>query len=214
MVAYNNVVPNAHFKKDWQPMVKTWLNQPARKQRRRMKRAAKAERVFPRPVEGMLRPAVHGTQKRYNMKVRLGRGFTLEELKEAGISAKYAQTVGIAVDHRRKNKSLESLQANVNRLKTYMSKLVVFPRNAKKPAAGEATKEEMATAAQLEGKILPLASEKFAVEFAAITDDLKAAPAYAKLRLERMNQRQVGPRYKKRLAEEAAAAEKAKLSKS
>lgn len=32
---HNNVVPNGHFKKDWQSYVKTWFNQPARKKRRR-----------------------------------------------------------------------------------------------------------------------------------------------------------------------------------
>jgi ribosomal protein L13E len=36
------------------------------------------------------------------MKQRKGRGFTLEELKEAGISKLVARSVGIAVDHRRK----------------------------------------------------------------------------------------------------------------
>lgn len=46
----------------------------------------------------------------------------------AGISRKVAPTIGIAVDHRRKNRSLEGLQANVQRLKTYKAKLVIFPR--------------------------------------------------------------------------------------
>ena len=50
----------------------------------------------------------------------------------AGIPKKLAPTIGIAVDHRRKNRSLESLQANVQRLKTYKAKLVVFPRRAHK----------------------------------------------------------------------------------
>lgn len=40
MVKHNNVVPNAHFKKHWQNYVKTWFNQPARKTRRRIGRAA------------------------------------------------------------------------------------------------------------------------------------------------------------------------------
>lgn len=35
MVRHNNVVPNEHFRKDWQNYVKTWFNQPARKKRRR-----------------------------------------------------------------------------------------------------------------------------------------------------------------------------------
>lgn len=35
MVAHNNVLPNAHFKKKWGKFVRTWFNQPARKIRRR-----------------------------------------------------------------------------------------------------------------------------------------------------------------------------------
>lgn len=50
----------------------------------------------------------------------------------AGIPKKLAPTIGISVDHRRRNRSLESLQANVQRLKTYKAKVVVFPRRARK----------------------------------------------------------------------------------
>jgi large subunit ribosomal protein L13e len=46
---------------------------------------------------------------------------------------KLAPTIGISVDHRRRNRSLEGLQANVARLKAYRSNLVIFPRDAKKP---------------------------------------------------------------------------------
>jgi hypothetical protein len=53
-------------------------------------------------------------------------------LQAAGIPKKLAPTIGISVDHRRKNKSLEGLQANVQRLKTYEAKLVIFPRRARK----------------------------------------------------------------------------------
>jgi len=136
---HNNVIPNGHFKKKWQFYVRTWFNQPARKVRRRSARAAKAEKLFPRPVDGPLRPVVHSQSQRYNMKVRLGRGFTLEELKEAGISAKLAPTIGVAVDHRRRNKSLEGMQENVNRLKQYKSNLVVFPKRTNKPKVRRGT---------------------------------------------------------------------------
>lgn len=44
-------------------------------------RAEKAKAVFPRPVAGSLKPVVRGQTVKYNMKSRLGRGFTLEELK-------------------------------------------------------------------------------------------------------------------------------------
>lgn len=122
MVKHNNVVPNGHFKKHWQNYVKTWFNQPARKKRRRIARQKKAVKIFPRPTAGPLRPIVHGQTQKYNMKVRAGRGFSLEELKAAGIPKKLAPTIGISVDHRRRNRSLESLQANVQRLKTYKAK--------------------------------------------------------------------------------------------
>merc|ERR1712003_414229 len=95
----------------------------------------------------------------YNVKVRAGKGFTLEELKAAGLSKKYAQTIGIAVDHRRKNKSVESLQLNAQRLKEYKSKLVLFPLNAKKPRKGEATAEEVSKAVQLAGEVMPVKSQ-------------------------------------------------------
>ncbi|KAK4368835.1 hypothetical protein RND71_012627 [Anisodus tanguticus] len=78
---HNNVIPNGHFKKHWQNYVRTWFNQPARKTRRRNARQQKAVKIFPRPTAGSLRPIVHGQTLKYNMKVRAGRGFSLEELK-------------------------------------------------------------------------------------------------------------------------------------
>ena len=44
-------------------------------------RAKKAAAVFPRPAAGSLKPLVHCPSQKYNTKIRLGRGFTLEELK-------------------------------------------------------------------------------------------------------------------------------------
>ena len=60
------------------------------------------------------------------MKIREGRGFTLAELKEAGIGKKEARGVGIVVDHRRRNLSEEGKKLNIERLKAYKSKLIVF----------------------------------------------------------------------------------------
>ncbi|KAL5143310.1 60S ribosomal protein L13-2 [Glycine soja] len=166
-------------------------------------RQKKAVKIFPRPTAGPLRPIVHGQTLKYNMKVRGGRGFSLEELKAAGIPKKLAPTIGIAVDHRRKNRSLESLQANVQRLKTYKAKLVVFPRRAHKVKAGDSTPEELANATQVQGAFLPIVREKPTVELVKVTDDMKAFKAYYKLRLERTNKRHHGARLKK-----AAEAEK------
>ncbi|EPS71909.1 hypothetical protein M569_02849 [Genlisea aurea] len=203
MVKHNNVVPNSHFRKHWQDYVKTWFNQPARKTRRRIARQKKAVKIFPRPTAGPLRPVVHCQTRKYNMKVRAGKGFSLEELKAAGIPKKLAPTIGIAVDHRRKNRSLEGLQANVQRLKTYKAKLVVFPRRARKFKAGDSTAEELASATQVSGPVLPIVGEKPNVELVKVTEELKSFRAYDKLRVERMNKRHAGKRAKK-----AAEAEK------
>lgn len=78
---HNNMIHNNHFHKDWQRYVKTWFNQPGRKKRRRQARIKKALKVAPRPVKGAVRPVVRCPTFRYNIKVRPGRGFTLEELK-------------------------------------------------------------------------------------------------------------------------------------
>ncbi|GIK07888.1 60S ribosomal protein L13 [Aspergillus viridinutans] len=117
------------FHKDWQRRVRVHFDQPGRKHRRREARLAKAAAVAPRPVD-KLRPVVRCPTVKYNRRVRVGRGFTLAELKEAGIPKKLARTVGIAVDHRRVNYSKESLVANVARLKDYKARLILFPRKS------------------------------------------------------------------------------------
>ncbi|XP_020574103.1 60S ribosomal protein L13-1-like [Phalaenopsis equestris] len=197
MVKHNNIVPNGHFKKHWQNYVRTWFNQPARKTRRRFARHKKAAKIFPRPTAGPLRPVVRCQTLKYNMKPRAGRGFTLEELKAAGVAKKLAPTIGIAVDHRRKNHSLEGLQANIQRLKTYKAKLVIFPRHARNFKAGDSTAEELASAAQVKDGYMPVVHERPSVQMAEVTEEMKTFMAYGKLRVERMNARQLGARLKK-----------------
>ena len=109
MVKHNNEVPNRHFHKDWQVRVKTWFNQPARKYRRRDARLVKAEQCAPAPASGLLRPIVRGMTRKYNMKVRAGKGFTLTELKAAGISKHEALSIGVSVDYRRRNRVRSTL---------------------------------------------------------------------------------------------------------
>jgi len=104
--AHNNVLHANHFRKDWQRRVRTWFDQPGRKLRRRHARKTKAATLGIRPLT-LLRPAVRAQTVRYNRKVREGRGFTLAELKSAGIGKKEARGVGIVVDHRRRNLSEE-----------------------------------------------------------------------------------------------------------
>lgn len=151
------MIPNGHFHKDWQRYIKLWFNQPMRKERRHLKRVQRAKRVAPRPTRA-LKPIVICPSLRYNSKFRLGRGFTLQELKQAGINKKQARTIGISFDPRRQNKCVDSIQRNVQRLKEYRSRMILFPINSKKPRKGDSTAEEIKLASQLQGVVLPLKS--------------------------------------------------------
>lgn len=120
----NNATPSNHFKKT-AIRIKTWFNQPARHARRSEARKEKAIKCAPMPTE-KLRPIVRCPTIRHNKKVRLGRGFTAEECAAAGVDYKYARTVGVAVDLRRKNMNAESFNSNVDRLKEYLGKITIY----------------------------------------------------------------------------------------
>ncbi|KAI8808065.1 ribosomal protein L13e-domain-containing protein [Cladochytrium replicatum] len=225
MVSHNNQLPNAHLHKDWQLRVKTWFDQPAKKKTRRIARSKKAAAIAPRPVDGLLRPAVRAPTLKYNTKVRAGRGFTLEELKAAGISRKAARSIGIAVDHRRRNRSAESLDTNVARLQEYKSKLIVFPRKAGKPKNGDSqvTKRntfvydfksdgsiiyqvaDVKAATQLDGPLFPITKAEPVLEYGKISGEQKAH-AFLHLRRSRADAKLVGVRAAR--AKEAAESEK------
>lgn len=64
--------------------------------------------------------------------------------QEAGIARKFAATVGISVDPRRANLSVESLTANVERLKAYQARLILFPRKAGLHKNLDSSKEDIA----------------------------------------------------------------------
>ena len=202
MVKHNNEVPHQHFHKDWQRRVATWFNQPARKVRRREARKAKAAAVAPRPAAGSLRPVVRCPTAKYNRKLRAGRGFTLDELKEAKINRHEAKSLGICVDHRRSNKSEESLQLNAQRLKQYRAKLIVFPLPSKKnkkaapkktaprtaetlsllTASGEADLKQ-AQQNKSSTRVLPIAQAAIAYETRAITKADTDKSAYVTVRV-------------------------------
>lgn len=198
----NGMILKPHFHKDWQRRVATWFNQPARKIRRRKARQAKARRIAPRPASGPLRPVVRCPTVRYHTKVRAGRGFSLEELRVAGIHKKVARTIGISVDPRRRNKCTESLQANVQRLKEYRSKLILFPRKPSAPKKGDSSAEELKLATQLTGPVMPIRNVYKREKARVITDEEKNFKAFASLRMARANARLFGIRAKR--AKEAA----------
>merc|ERR1712224_811874 len=162
-----------------------WLAQAARKKRRSLARKAKAAKMGPRPAAGLLRPVVHPPTQRYNMKLRLGRGFTLEELRAAKVAPKMARSIGIAVDHRRRNRCAESLQANVERLKLYKSKLLLFPKKSGKKGVkkGDTPKSELQNVAQNTLKeIIPVPKPQVRVKARAITAAEKEACVFKVLR--------------------------------
>jgi large subunit ribosomal protein L13e len=107
-------------------------------------------------------------------------------LKAAGLNAKYARTVGIAVDARRRTKCEESLKLNADRLKDYASRLVVFSKS-KKPTAD---------VTQFTGALAPKTVAQEAVSYTELTEDLKNFRAYASLRQARADARLVGIRQK------------------
>ncbi|RDX55757.1 60S ribosomal protein L13 [Polyporus arcularius HHB13444] len=188
---HNNVLHANHFRKDWQSRVRTWFDQPGRKLRRRQARQTKAAKLGVRPLT-LLRPAVRAQTVRYNRKVREGRGFTLAELKEAGIGKKEARGVGIVVDHRRRNLSEEGKAVNVERLKAYKARLIVFPRNAKKPKKGDSTGDDL-TAATTRATI-PLPPSALPEAPRKITEEEREFQAYRTLRNERATARNEGKR--------------------
>ncbi|EPR79953.1 60S ribosomal protein L13 [Spraguea lophii 42_110] len=120
----NQMLPNNHFNKGSMKF-KNWFNQPMRALKRKEVREQKSKICYPNPLK-KLRPVVRCCSMRYNKKVRLGRGFTKMEIEKAGMDIKYAISVGIAVDLRRKNKNEEGLEENVKRLMDYKNKLKFF----------------------------------------------------------------------------------------
>nr|XP_009758523.1 PREDICTED: 60S ribosomal protein L13-2-like [Nicotiana sylvestris] len=125
----------------------------------------------------------------------------------AGVPKKLAPTIGIAVDHRRRNRSLEGLQTNIQRLKTYEAKLVILPRRAKKVKVNLkiiilCPAKELATATRVHTCLL-ITREQLAVDLVKVPDEMKSFNAYGKLRIERTNARHIGARLKR-----AAEAEK------
>jgi len=188
---HNNVLHANHFRKDWQRRVRTWFDQPGRKLRRRTARNTKATTLGVRPLT-LLRPAVRAQTVRYNRKVREGRGFTFAELKEAGIGRKDARGVGIVVDHRRRNLSVEGKLVNVERLKAYKERLIVFPRNTKKPKKGDSTGDVLKT--DIIRVTLPLPESIPHETPRKITDKEREFQAYRALRDARANQRHAGAR--------------------
>ncbi|KAF2086616.1 ribosomal protein L13e [Saccharata proteae CBS 121410] len=216
-IKHNQQIQHNHFRKDWQRRVRVHFDQPGKKKSRRDARQAKAAAIAPRPTD-KLRPIVRCPSIKYNRRVRAGRGFSLAELKEAGIPRKLAPTIGISVDPRRQNLSEESLKANVERLQEYRKRLILFPRRSgakmQKEKNGDASREQVNAAKNGEnvvrniGDILPIQNAGGVSE--GKVSDFGTENAYRTLREARSEARLIGVREKraKAKAEEKEAAKK------
>ena len=200
---HNNQIPNNHFRKQWQRRVMTWFDQAGQKKARRTARALKAARVAPRPVD-TLRPAVRCQTVKYNTKLRSGRGFTAQELKAAGMTRQMAMSVGISVDHRRRNRCQESLELNKARLEAYKSKLILLP---KKGSAAFLAASAAQTVSNVSAAFPVAKSVESVVEAARpVTPQEAEFSAYKTLRAAQSTARYAGIRAKRAAikAEEAA----------
>jgi len=215
MAKGNNVLASSHMRKHWNKWhyvgVRCFFNKMAHKTIRKNKRAAKAAECFPRPL-GKLRPIVMGQTKRYNTKVKIGRGFSIAELKDAGLTMAFAQTVGIAVDHRRHNKNAETQAANVKRLTDYKSKLILFPSKegsnvVKNGMIPDSTADKLKNVEQnITPSVFALPAVDKSITSMAITKEMTEFKAYQKLRHERINKYYEGKRIKR--AKDAETAKK------
>ena len=86
---------------------------------------------------------------------------------------------------------------NVQRLKAYKAKLIVFPRKAASPKKGDSEAAEVASAVQLRGALFPVEQVAAVSEARAITAEEKKANAYMKLRYARSAARTLGAREKR-----------------
>lgn len=121
-------------------------------------------------------------------------------MQEAGIPRRFATTIGISVDGRRQNLSEESLSANVERLKAYKERVIVFPRRSNAPKKGD-TKADPTSIEKVNliSSVLPIT--RTAPGVSEIKKSDLPAPveggAYRKLRLARAFQRSQGAREKR-----------------
>lgn len=211
---HNNVIPNAHFHKEWQKFVKTWFDQPSRKVKRREVRNHRSISHAPRPTE-LLRPIVRNPTQRYNSKIRGGRGFSLSELKAIGLNRRAALGVGISIDHRRRNSNDGGFNLNVNRLKAYKSKLILFPRKptSKRAKKGDSNKVEIKSATQHNlNDIMPISNRIVdrKVKSRLISKDERTKDVRRVQGRATADQKLWGQRLKKREEKEAEKAGKAK----
>ena len=120
MVKHNNSISNGHFRKHWQKYVKTDFNKFSKTIKRRNLRKIKYKnlKIFNFSPRNVLKPIIHNPTKKYNLKIRLGRGFSFSELHNSKIPRKQATSIGISIDKRRRGNNLRQA-SNTKRLDNF-----------------------------------------------------------------------------------------------
>ncbi|POW14569.1 hypothetical protein PSHT_07342 [Puccinia striiformis] len=209
----NNVLHKNHFRKDWQRRVKTWFDQPGAKKRRRNARQAKAAaagllddfglppdqrqtRSFTKPCTFTIDPPPPPTRRPMpDCSLQPTHPFWPWFHSCRACICRYPPQGSSddwhSYDHRRRNKSEEGVSINVERLTAYKERLIIFPKNAKKPAKADSTDLSAATTQDVSGP-LPLPSGTKPEAARAITSEELEFSAFRALRQARATQRQAG----------------------
>jgi len=100
------------------------LTNPLTKKKRRTKRIAKFSNLkrYNFSPTNLLKPIVHNPTISHNLKIRLGRGFSLEEVNRSNVSRKLAFSLGISLDKRRRGNNSRKI-SNIKRLNDFYEKL-------------------------------------------------------------------------------------------
>ncbi len=154
----------------------------------------------------LLRPLAKCNTRRYSDKIRFGRGFSLAEVRAAGLTPQFARTIGIAVDHRRHGSNILE-ERNIERLQRFKSNLVLFPRVAGQPKKGlinDSTTGLEGNTQNTEGGVYALPRVTKRAGIAPITKEMRAEKTYNRLRSARVNRKYEGKRVRAAALKEAA----------
>ena len=102
------------------------------------------------PKNNILKPIVQNPTKMYNFKIRLGRGFSVDELKNSMIPKNIASSIGISLDKRRRGNSLRQ-PSNIKRLNSYFEKIRSKRPNPGLSVLGRSIEPKLGTRVRLPG---------------------------------------------------------------
>lgn len=123
--------------------------------------------------------------------------------KAAGIPRKLAPTIGIAVDPRRQNLSEEALKLNVERLKEFQKRIILFPLRSGKHTKSDASKEDVKNAKAEGASVVPTFAAALPIVNKPVITEAKLSEveatkdAYKLLRRVRADARNIGQRKKR-----------------